>query len=208
MIGPSGAGKSTLLGLVAGLLEPWDGEIGVGGQPVRVTDGARAAARRRVLVPRQPYVFSGTLRDNLRHLREDDGVPDAEVSAAAEAVGLGALLARPGGLDAAVGPAALTAGERQLVALARAYLSPAPLVLLDEATCHLDPAAEARAERAFTARPGTTLIVVAHRPDSARRADRALVMEGGHTTCGRHPELLDSSPLPGAGGVTSPRGPA
>ncbi|KUL21096.1 hypothetical protein ADL12_45510 [Streptomyces regalis] len=71
--------------------------------------------------------------------------------------------------------------ERQLVALRRAYLSRAPLALLDEATCHLDPRAEERAERDFAQRPGGTLVVVAHRISSARRADRVLVMDGRHT---------------------------
>ncbi|MGB8946267.1 MAG: ABC transporter ATP-binding protein, partial [Streptomyces sp.] len=66
---------------------------------------------------------------------------------------------------------------------------------LDEATCHLDPVAEARAERAFAARPGGTLVVIAHRISSARRADRILVMDGTHTLCGRHEELLGSSSL-------------
>ncbi len=82
-----------------------------------------------------------------------------------------------------------------MVALTRAWLSPAPLALLDEATCHLDPAAEARAERAFAARPGGTLIVVAHRVSSARRADRVVVMDGSETVCGEHEELLACSPL-------------
>jgi ABC-type multidrug transport system fused ATPase/permease subunit len=101
-----------------------------------------------------------------------------------------AALGGPGGR---VDPAALSAGERQLVALARAYLSPAPLALLDEATCHLDPEAEARAERAFAARPGGTLVVVAHRISSAYRADRVLVMDGPRTAYGTHEELLRGS---------------
>jgi ATP-binding cassette subfamily C protein len=96
---------------------------------------------------------------------------------------------RVGGLAAAVDPATLSAGERQLVALVRAYLSPAPLVILDEATCHLDPAAEARVERAFAERPGT-LVVVAHRISSALRARRVLVVDGATPMLGRHDELL------------------
>ncbi len=85
-----------------------------------------------------------------------------------------------GGPDAPVDPAALSAGERQLIALTRAYLSYAPLALLDEATCHLDPEAEERAERAFAGRErtGGALVVVAHRISSARRAGRVLVMDG------------------------------
>ena len=86
-------------------------------------------------------------------------------------------------------PAALSAGERQLIALVRAYLSPARLVVLDEATCHLDAVAEERAERAFMARPGS-LIVIAHRMTSARRARRILVLDGTRAWLGAHEDLL------------------
>nr|WP_319637762.1 ABC transporter ATP-binding protein [Streptomyces milbemycinicus] len=197
VVGPSGIGKSTLAGLIAGLLEPRSGEVRVCGEPVRGSGAVRAAALR-VLIPQEAYVFSGTLADNLRYLCPQAGPgarTDAELAAAAEAVGLDVLLSRIGGPYADVDPGALSAGERQLIALARAYLSPAPVVLLDEATCHLDPAAEARAERAFARRPGTTLIVIAHRVSSARRAERVLVMDGRQTVCGRHAELLERSPL-------------
>ncbi|MFI8874569.1 ATP-binding cassette domain-containing protein [Streptomyces sp. NPDC055243] len=190
VVGPSGIGKSTLAGLVAGLLEPGEGVVRVGGRPVR----GQEAVGRRVLIPQEAYVFSGTVRENLEYLRAD-AVGDAELLAAASAVGLGGVIERLGGLEAAVDPAALSAGERQLVALTRAYVSYAPLALLDEATCHLDPVAEARAERAFAARPGGTLVVIAHRISSARRADRILVMDGTHTLCGGHEELLESSSL-------------
>ena len=190
VVGPSGIGKSTLTGLVAGLLEPGAGEVRLYGCPPRSPE----AVRRRVLIPQEAYVFSGTLRENLEYLR-DDPVPDAELMTAVDAVGLETVLERVGGLDGAVEPGKLSAGERQLVALTRAWLSPAPVALLDEATCHLDPAAEARAERAFAARVGGTLIVVAHRVSSARRADRVLVMDGSRAVCGRHRDLLAASPL-------------
>ncbi|WP_425583842.1 ATP-binding cassette domain-containing protein [Streptomyces rectiviolaceus] len=190
VVGPSGIGKSTLAGLVAGLLEPGSGLVRVDGRPVR----GREAAGRRVLIPQEAYVFTGSVRENLEYLRADP-VADAELLAAARAVGLSGVIERLGGLDASVDPAALSAGERQLIALTRAYASYAPLALLDEATCHLDPVAEARAERAFAARPGGTLVVIAHRISSARRADRILVMDGTHTLCGRHEELLESSSL-------------
>jgi ATP-binding cassette subfamily C protein len=138
-------------------------------------------------------VFTGTVRENLLYHRPD-GAPDGELDDAVAATGLGPLVRRLGGLDAALDPAALSAGERQLVALTRALLAPAPLVLLDEATCHLDPAAEARAELAFARRPGA-LVVVAHRITSARRADRVLVMDGADAVCGTHRELLARSAL-------------
>jgi ATP-binding cassette subfamily C protein len=82
--------------------------------------------------------------------------------------------------------------ERQLIALTRAYLPPAPVVILDEATCHLDPAAEERAEAAFASRGGT-LIVIAHRISSARRARRVLVLDGVCPQAGDHASLLASS---------------
>ncbi|MEU9265049.1 ATP-binding cassette domain-containing protein [Streptomyces sp. NPDC048251] len=190
VVGPSGVGKSTLAGLVAGLLEPVRGEIRICGRPVPSGD----AAARRVLIPQEAYVFSDTLGANLTHLRPDP-VPEEELLAAAEAVGLTPLLDALGGPAARVDPAALSAGERQLIALTRAYLSPAPLALLDEATSHLDQEAEARAERAFAARPGGTLVVVAHRISSARRAGRVLVMDGPRTTYGTHDEVVRRSPL-------------
>ncbi|MEW2048835.1 ABC transporter ATP-binding protein [Streptomyces sp. NPDC005476] len=190
VVGPSGIGKSTLTGLVAGLLQPVRGRVRICGRPV---PGGEAAARR-VLIPQEAYVFSGTLGENLTHLRPDP-VPEEELLAAAEAVGLAPLLDSLGGPAAPVDPAALSAGERQLIALTRAYLSPAPLALLDEATSHLDQDAEARAERAFAARPGGTLVVVAHRIGSARRAERVLVMDGPRTTHGTHEEVVRRSPL-------------
>ncbi|MBQ0984995.1 ABC transporter ATP-binding protein [Streptomyces sp. F63] len=192
VVGPSGIGKSTLTGLVAGLLVPDRGEVRVLGRPARSWP-AGEPARLRVLIPQQAYVFTGTLRENLLYLCPEAAAPDA-VTASAEAVGLTPLADRLGGLDAVVDPAVLSQGERQLIALARAHLSPAPVVLLDEATCHLDPVAEERAERAFAERPGT-VITVAHRISSARRADRVLVMDGVHAVCGSHEELLDRSGL-------------
>ncbi|WP_331276074.1 ABC transporter ATP-binding protein [Streptomyces sp. Qhu-G9] len=188
VVGPSGIGKSTLTALMAGLLQPTGGSV-----RVRRAPGARPGEHHRVLIPQEAYVYTGTLAENLGHLRPDP-VPEAELLAAADAVGLTALLDRLGGPTAEVAPATLSAGERQLIALARAHLAYTPLVLLDEATCHLDPAAEARAERAF-ARRGGTLVVVAHRVSSALRADRVLVMDGRRTAYGSHAELLDRSPL-------------
>ncbi|WP_037680409.1 ABC transporter ATP-binding protein [Streptomyces albus] len=192
VVGPSGIGKSTLTGLVAGLLTPDRGEVRVLGRPAG-SWSAGEPARLRVLIPQQAYVFTGTLRENLLYLCPDGAPPEA-VAASAEAVGLGPLADRLGGLDAVVDPSVLSQGERQLIALARAHLSPAPVVLLDEATCHLDPVAEERAERAFAERPGT-VITVAHRISSARRADRVLVMDGVHAVCGSHDEVLDRSGL-------------
>lgn len=188
IVGPSGIGKSSLAALMAGMLTPVEGSVLIDGTPA---DECPTSAR--VLIPQEAYVFDGTLAENLCYLR-DDPVPAAELDAAIDALGLGPLAGRLGGPRAAVHPARLSAGERQLVALARAYLSTAPVAILDEATCHLDPAAEARAETAFAARPGT-LIVVAHRISSAMRARRVLVLDGTAAQAGTHRELLVSSPL-------------
>jgi ATP-binding cassette subfamily C protein len=191
IVGPSGVGKSTLAGLIAGMLAPRAGEIRVGGIAPRGLSAAELAARR-VLIPQEAYVFDGTLTENLTYL--NPRAAPAEVRAAARSVGLCELVARLGGYDAPVDPATLSAGEGQLIALVRAYLSPARLALLDEATCHLDPAAEAKAERAFAAREGT-LVIIAHRMSSALRARRILVLDGDRAYVGTHDHLLSRSAL-------------
>ncbi|MFB8772641.1 ATP-binding cassette domain-containing protein [Streptomyces broussonetiae] len=191
VVGPSGIGKSTLTRLVAGTLAPSGGEVWVAGRPASGLAAAELAGTR-VLVPQEAYVFTGTVCENLAYLRPD--APRPAVEAAVEAFGLRPLVDRLGGLDAPLRPDDLSPGERQLIALARAHLSPAPLLLLDEATCHLDPATEARAERALARRAGT-LLVVAHRLSSAVRADRVLVLDGIRADCGSHEDLLTRSPL-------------
>ncbi|WP_430523560.1 ATP-binding cassette domain-containing protein [Streptomyces qinglanensis] len=203
VVGPSGAGKSTLALLVAGVLRPSSGEIRLHGRPALppLPEGAPRPARlppaveQRVLIPQESYVFTGSVRENLCCLLSDGAaVPGPVLLGAAEAVGADALVRRLGGIDGPVDPAALSAGERQQIALARSYLSPAPLVVLDEAGSQLDPAAEEVAERAFIRRGGA-LVVIAHRISSALRADRVLVLDGEHTCCGTHAELLERSGL-------------
>jgi ATP-binding cassette subfamily C protein len=191
IVGPSGVGKSTLAGVIAGLLNPQSGRILLGG--VELHDWAsRDLARQRVLIPQEAYVFAGTVQENLTYLR-DDPTP-AEIDEAIDAVGARELVERLGGCCADVDPATLSAGERQLLTLVRAYLSPSRLVILDEATCHLDPVADSRVERAFAQRPGT-LVVVAHRISSALHARRILVLDGNRAMLGTHQELLTCSAL-------------
>jgi ATP-binding cassette subfamily C protein len=189
VVGSSGAGKSTLAGLLAGVLEPGAGRIALGGVPVAEVEPAAIA-----LVPQEAYVFAGTLRENLTYLHP--AATDVATREAVAAVGAAELVARLGGLDAELEPGGggLSAGERQLVALARASLSAAQVVILDEATCHLDPVAEARAEHAFGRRRGT-LIVIAHRMSSALRADRILVLDGVSASLGTHDELVTADGL-------------
>jgi ATP-binding cassette subfamily C protein len=191
VVGPSGIGKSTLAALVCGMLKPTKGRVLLGDVPPGEQSTDQLALTR-VLIPQEAYVFSGTVMDNLNYLLPDAST--AEVQQAVEAVGAGGLIGKLGGLTARVRPGDLSPGERQLIALARAYLSPAPLVVLDEATCFLDPEAERRAEEAFAARGGT-VIVIAHRISSALRARRILVLDGNKAAVGNHPTLLRTSPL-------------
>ncbi|MFD8948207.1 ATP-binding cassette domain-containing protein [Streptomyces xanthophaeus] len=193
VVGPSGIGKSTLLALLAGQLPPDRGSVLLSGAPARRSSPGGGPDLRRTLLPQQAYVFTGTVRENLTHLCQGP-VSGARAGRAAAALGADGLVDRLGGLDAPVDPARLSQGERQLLALTAAYLSPAPLLLLDEATCHLDPHAEERAERSLAARPGT-LVVVAHRVSSAIRADRVLVLDGTRAVCGSHEELPARSAL-------------
>ncbi|TJZ54274.1 ABC transporter ATP-binding protein [Streptomyces piniterrae] len=191
VVGPSGAGKSTFAALVAGVLEPRAGQIRLDGVPVRSLD-TDGLARHRVLIPQEAYVFAGTLWENLTYL--EPGATTTAVDAAVDTVGARPLVERLGGYDAPVDHQELSAGERQLIALVRSYLPPAGLILLDEATCHLDPETEAGAEDAFARRPGT-LIVCAHRISSALRADRILVLDGARADLGTHEELMAGSAL-------------
>lgn len=178
VVGPSGAGKSTLAALIAGVLEPQRGRVRL--------DSSR------VLIPQEAYVFAGTVAENIGYLASDHDT--AGWDRAVDVLGARAMVDALGGYDAELDPGSLSAGERQLLTLVRAYLSPARLVILDEATCHLDPAAEARVEAAFIERPGT-LLVVAHRISSALRARRVLVLDGPDALLGDHHELLGRSRL-------------
>ncbi|MFF2194680.1 ATP-binding cassette domain-containing protein [Streptomyces sp. NPDC058157] len=193
VVGPSGIGKSTLTALLAGLLAPGGGTVLLAGSPARRPGPAHGPDPRRTLLPQQAHVFTGSVRENLTHLCPGP-VPGAQVERAVAALGAQTLVDRLGGPDGPVDPAALSQGERQRLALVAAHLSPAPLLLLDEATCHLDPAAEERAERALADRPGT-LVVVAHRISSAARADRVLVLDGSRAVVGTHADLPARSAL-------------
>jgi len=192
LVGETGAGKSTLVKLVARYYDPVAGSVRVDGVDLREYDLAGYRARLGV-VPQEAYLFPGTVRDAIAYGRPD--ATDAEVEAAARAVGAHAVVARlADGYLHQVGERGrnLSAGQRQLLALARAYLVDPDILLLDEATAALDLGTEAAVTRAMdeVARARTTL-VVAHRLTTAARADRVLVLEGGRVVeDGTHDALL------------------
>jgi ATP-binding cassette subfamily C protein len=175
VIGPSGSGKSTLAFLLAGVLKPESGRVELDGLDVHAWPLAQAR-QAVVVIPQEAYVFAGSLRENLRYLNPQ--ATDDDILRAVTQLGLSPLIDRFGGLDAGLraGAAALSAGEAQLLALGRAWLSPGRLIILDEAGSHLDPATELQAERALRQRGGT-IITIAHRLDTARRADRILLLD-------------------------------
>lgn len=191
VVGPSGAGKSTLADLLAGLSPPSAGRISIGG--IELADWEPESLRKVVtLIPQEAYVFAGTLRDNVTYLAST--ATPRRLSIAADAVGLDPLARRLGGWSGWIYPDELTPGERQQIALARAYASPAPIVILDEATCHLDPHREVHIEQAFKD-GGGTMVIIAHRISSALRSDHILVLDGDDTTIGSHSQLLEHSAL-------------
>ena len=192
LVGQTGAGKSTLVKLIARFYDVTSGRLLVDGVDVRDYD--LASYRHQLgVVPQEPYLFAGTVRDAIAYGRPD--ATDAEVEAAARGVGAIEMIARlPDGFLHEVSERGrnLSAGQRQLIALARAYLVDPAILLLDEATAALDLAAEAAVSRAteqLAAR--RTTLVVAHRLTTASRADRIIVVESGRVTeAGTHLELL------------------
>lgn len=192
LVGPTGAGKSTLAKLIARMYDPVEGRVTFGGIDLR--DATLSSLRNRVVVvPQEGFLFNGTIRDNVRVARGD--ATDAEVDDALRVLGIyDRFAALPQGLDTQVRErgSRLSAGEKQLVSMARAALVDPALLVLDEATSSLDPGTEVLVEQAMnTLMEGRTVVVIAHRLSTAERADRVGVVSGGCLAeIGSHGDLI------------------
>jgi ABC-type multidrug transport system fused ATPase/permease subunit len=189
LVGRSGAGKSTIASLLLRFADPDAGRITVAGDDLRSLD---AAAWRRQLawVPQRPGLFAGTIADNIR--LADAEASDERVRAAARAAHAGFVEQLPDGFDTVVGAGgrSLSLGEAQRIALARAFLRDAPVLVLDEPTAYLDPESAALVDEAIERlSAGRTTLLVVHRPALARRADRVLVVDGGRIVPAESNEL-------------------
>ncbi|WP_324801066.1 ATP-binding cassette domain-containing protein [Streptomyces cyaneofuscatus] len=192
IVGPSGAGKSTLLSLLLRQRDPDSGRVTVAG--TETAAHTLASLRRGIaVVSQETYLFHTTIAENLRIARPD--ATDAQLRAAARAAGIHQeITAFPQGYDTLVGErgATLSGGQRQRLALARALLADAPVLILDEATSAVDERGEARIVRELPAASrGRTCLVVAHRLDAVRHADHIVVLDGGRVEAsGDHSALL------------------
>ena len=197
LVGPSGSGKSTITKLIAGFWDVKSGSITLGGHDLKdipLTELYDQVA----FVSQDNYLFDDTVRENIRMGRRD--ATDAQVEAAAHAAGCDSFLSSlEKGFDTRVGGggAHLSGGERQRIAIARAMLKDAPIIVLDEATAYIDPENEAVIQRAVAALvKDKTVIVIAHRLSTITGADNiVLVKDGTIEAQGRHGELLERSPL-------------
>jgi ATP-binding cassette, subfamily B, bacterial len=199
LVGPSGAGKTTITHLVARLYDVTGGQVRVGGHDVR--DVTLQSLEDVVgYVTQDAYMFHDTIRSNLEYARP--GVTEQEIWRALEAAQIAHLVrSLPEGLETVVGDRGyrLSGGERQRLAIARLLLKAPPIVVLDEATAHLDSESESAVQRALdTALEGRTALVIAHRLSTVRHADRILVVDQGRVVQqGTHVQLLAEGGLYG-----------
>ena len=192
LVGESGGGKSTTAKLIARFYDPREGAVRIDGIDLRDVQ-LRSVRRQLGVVLQDPFLFSGTIADNIRFAKPD--ATDEEVAAAARAIGVDRITERfDAGLDHVVreGGAGLSAGERQLISIARALLADPRILILDEATSNIDRPSEILIEQAFdTLLRGRTSVIIAHRLATVRRADEILVVEKGRITQrGTEAELL------------------
>ncbi len=192
LVGTTGAGKSTFVKLVARFYDPTGGRVLVDGVDLRQLD-LHAFRRSIGYVPQEPFLFSGTIRSNIAYGRPD--ATDVEIERAARAVGAHDLVASmPDGYMTPVSETgrSLSAGQRQLLCLARAQLVDPSILILDEATSNLDLATEAEVQRAMNlASKGRTTLLIAHRLQTARNASRIVVVDDGQIIeDGSHDELV------------------
>ena len=194
IVGETGSGKTTFAKLVTRLMDPTEGRVLLAGIPLEQV--AFASLRQRVvMVPQDGFLFDATVADNVRYGRP--GLTDGDVRTAFEELGLGDWLAGlADGVGTRVGQRgeSLSAGERQLVAVARAYVADPDLLVLDEATSAVDPATERRLTHALDRlTDGRTTLTIAHRLSTAERADEVLVVDAGRVVQrGSHAELVDA----------------
>ncbi len=192
IVGPTGGGKSTVAKLVSRFYDPDQGNITIDGHDIR--DVTLSSLRSQLgVVPQEPFLFAGTIRDNIAFAKPE--ASDEDVWDAIESTGLTPLVSSmKDGIDTIIHErgSSLSAGERQLVALARAFLSQPRVLILDEATSNLDLQSEHTIEEALDSLlDGRTAIIVAHRLATVMRADRIAVIDGGRITeLGSHSELI------------------
>ena len=194
-VGPTGAGKSTLAKLIARFYDPDEGEILIDDQNLREVSIESLHSQLGV-VPQEPFLFHGSIKENIRFSHQD--ATDEEILAACQAVGIEDMIDRlPQGLDTPCHErgASLSSGERQLLALARAFLSRPRVLILDEATSNVDQQSESKIEHALdNLLEGRTAIIIAHRLATAMRADIiAVVKDQGIIELGTHAELIEKN---------------
>ncbi|WP_228976277.1 thiol reductant ABC exporter subunit CydD [Streptomyces sp. DH12] len=213
LVGPSGTGKSTLVDVVLGFTAPASGSVRIGGVDLAELDTERW--RERVAwVPQRPYLFAGTVADNVRLARPD--ADDDAVRAALREAGADFVGELPDGVGTVLGEdgAGLSAGQRQRLALARAFLADRPVVLLDEPTAALDGATEEAVVRAVSRlAAGRTVLLVVHRPALLAVADRVVALrpgaaDGRSATASAVPEPADTGSGTAGGAVPRPGGPS
>jgi ATP-binding cassette subfamily B protein len=191
-VGPTGAGKSTLAKLIVRFYDPTEGRVLIDGHDLKSVT-LESLRRQLGVVPQEPFLFAGTIRDNISFARPD--ASDEEVDEAVRTVGLSDLIERmPNGVDTIVHERgqSLSSGERQLIALARAFLAHPRVLVLDEATSNLDLQSETKIEAALDILlEARTAVLIAHRLSTAMKADRIVVVDEGRIIeIGTHDQLV------------------